>query len=104
MLDDDEGISFFGQRLEGIEEAIKRHREESRETDRMSHLAVMFEFPSYMDASRAKMKTVKEELEALKSLWAIVKDVQDTFAGFNKVRPTTPSCGEWRVLCLRGSV
>ncbi len=70
--------------LEGIEEAIKRHREESRETDRMSHLAVMFEFPSYMDASRLKMKTVKEELEALKSLWGVVKEVQDTFAGFNK--------------------
>ena len=71
--------------VDGIEEAVKRHREESRETDRMSHLAMMFEFPTYMDNSRAKMKQVKEELESLRILWTVIKEVQDTFAGFNKV-------------------
>jgi hypothetical protein len=75
----------YKKAMEGIDEAVKRHKEESRETDRMSHLAMMFEFPTYMDNSRAKMKLVKEELESVKAMWAVVKEVQDAFHGFNKV-------------------
>ena len=51
--------------IAGLEEAVKRHREENRETDRMSHLAMMFEFPTYIDNSRAKMRQVKDELDSL---------------------------------------
>jgi dynein heavy chain, axonemal len=55
-----------------------------RETDRMSHLAAMFEFPSYMDASRAKMKVIKDEQTQLRALWDIAKETQDAFTIFNK--------------------
>ena len=50
----------------------------------MSHLAMMFEFPTYMDISRAKMNVVREELDLLKALWAVVKEKMDAFAEFNK--------------------
>ena len=58
----------------------------------MTHLAAMFEFPTYMDISRAKMNVVKEELDQLKNLWGIVQETQNSFAEFNKVRAVAVCC------------